>query len=96
VVKRLLTAFAVVSVLATAGIEVSQQFNQLSEAATRKAVKSYKFDRNTISQAESNFRSYRYERIPAWSRQTGYQNQQVNGGWNFITYLHTNFYSGGY
>ena len=34
-VKRLLTAFAVVSVLATAGIEVSQQFNQLSEAATR-------------------------------------------------------------
>lgn len=48
-VKRLLTAFAVVSVLATAGIEVSQQFNQLSEAATRKAVKSYKFDRNTIS-----------------------------------------------
>ena len=30
-VKRLLTAFAVVSVLATAGIEVSQQFNQLSE-----------------------------------------------------------------
>ena len=43
-----------------------------------------------------NFRNYRYERIPAWSRQTGYQNQQVGGGWNYTSYLHTNFYSGGY
>lgn len=68
--KKLLTSFAVVSVLATAGVEVGL--------------------------GESNFRSYRYERIPSWSHQTGYQNQQVGGGWNFITYLHTNFYSGGY
>lgn len=94
--KKLLTSFAVVSVLATAGVEVGQHFNQVSQAATRNAVKSYKFDKNTITNGESNFRSYRYARIPSWSRQTGYQNQQVGGGWNFITYLHTNFYSGGY
>lgn len=94
--KKLLTSFAVVSVLATAGVEVGHQFSHVSEAATRNAVKSYKFDRNKITGDEGRFRSYSYKRIPSWSRQTGYQNQQVDGGWNFITYLHTNFYSGGY
>lgn len=65
-------------------------------AAKRRALKSFVYDKNTITKEETNFRNHYYTMIPASSRQNGYQNQQLNGAWNYISYLHTNFYTGGY
>lgn len=76
--KKFLVSLLAVAAVATAGVGVTQSVSS-AQAATRTAVKSYHFDRNTFTGEESNFNSYRYETIPAWSEQTGYQNQQIDG-----------------
>lgn len=93
--KKFLFSLVAAASLATTGVGIVQS-NPAVLAARRTAVKSYHFDKNTITHNESHFCSYRYIRIPARSRQVGYQNQQIGGGWNYKRYLHTNFYSGGY
>lgn len=93
--KKLLISLLSVTMLATVGLGVGNAYMP-AEAATRSAVKSYHFDRNKYTGNESNFTHYKYVKIPSWSRQTGYQNQQIGGSWNYIRYLHTNFYQGGY
>lgn len=87
-----------VSSLAVAGVATVQADAQDNPTfgAKRTAVKSFHFDKNTITGEESNFNSYRYVVIPAKSKQTGYTNQQIDGAWNYKRYLHTNFYQGGY
>lgn len=93
--KKFLLSLTAVTGLATMGVGAGINISN-TQAATRTAVKSYYFDRNTVNGAESHFTNYRYARIPSWSKQTGYQNQQVGGGWNYKRYMHTNFYKGGY
>lgn len=99
--KKLLMSLLAVSSLAVAGVATVQadaQDNPTFETfgAKRTAVKSFHFDKNTITGEESNFNSYRYVVIPAKSKQTGYTNQQIGRAWNYKRYLHTNFYQGGY
>ena len=48
--KKLLTSFAAVALLALIGVETGQQVGNVTQAATRSAVKSYRFDRNKITQ----------------------------------------------
>lgn len=96
--KKLLMSLLAVSSLAVAGVVTVQADAQGNQTfgAKRTAVKSFHFDKNTITGEESNFNSYRYVVIPAKSKQTGYTNQQIDGAWNYKRYLHTNFYQGGY
>ncbi|RHW50990.1 hypothetical protein [Lactobacillus bombicola] len=82
--------------VATVHVDGQNDLESDTYRATRTAVKSYHFDKNNFTGEESNFNSYRYIVIPASSKQTSYTNQQINGAWNYKTYLHTNFYQGGY
>lgn len=93
--KKQLISLLTVTALATVGLSVGNA-NMPAEAATRSALKSFRFNRNKITGVESNFTNHVYVKIPSWSRQTGYQNQQMDSNWNYVRYLHTNFYKGGY
>ncbi|RMC45260.1 hypothetical protein [Lactobacillus sp. ESL0230] len=99
--KKFLMSMLAISSLAVGGVATVHADGQDNlefdtYRATRTAVKSYHFDKNIFTGEELNFNSYRYIVIPASSKQTGYTNQQINGAWNYKTYLHTNFYKGGY
>lgn len=103
--KKILLSLLTVSALATTSIGTVMAATDTGTGtepevstfkAKRSAVKSFHFDRNTITGMESNFTHYKYIMIPAGAKQTGYQNQEIKRDWNFIRYLHTNFYQGGY
>lgn len=93
--KKFLISLTAIAGLAAFGVGASTNISN-TQAATRSAVKSYHFDKNTVNGTESHFTNYKYAKIPSWSKQTGYQNQQIGGGWNYKRYMHTNFYKGGY
>lgn len=62
--------------------------------SSTRVVKSFYFDRGPFG--DTNFHNYQYIHIPASSRKTGYTNQKVGSGWNYVRFEHINYYSGGY
>lgn len=59
-----------------------------------RVVKLFYFDRGPFG--DTNFHGYQYIYIPKSSRKTGYTNQKVGSGWNYVRFQHINYFSGGY
>lgn len=91
--KTILTTLMAVTVLGFAGINSAPI---VVNAATQHVVKQYKYDHNTIYGSNGNHYGFVYKNIPASSRYSGSQEYNVGGGWNFITYQHMNYFTGGY
>ncbi len=87
---------AMVAVSALGFTAATPLFTTTADAASYRVTKSYKYNYNTVYHTNGKNYAVQTKTIPSWSKYTGYTKYRNGSGWNYITYVRTNFFTGNY